>query len=542
MNKKSVLYARVSLEIQTQNDAVSIDQQIEQMQYLCQRNNWEATEVFIDHENYRATQQPKKGKIVNPSGERADRPRFLAMLETIKSGDVDIVLCWRDDRLVRHPRVAVALEDALDQGDMKRNGRPKIQVSDATGALIDRFTLSIKATIWREENKRRAERSMMGKVGTLKEGRWPGEYRRYGYKSVKVSGKRGRAIELDPETSPIVRDIFEMYDSGKTVVQIREYLINNQVPQIYLSLCKHDWSKALITRMLRSEAYLGKARWTFGDGTVFELDIPQIIEPELWQRVQKRMDRNKVLSTRNSKGVYLLQGLLKCGDCGNSMTVAREIDYSGGGYGYRCHTACHNPHEPHPNPYNHNGSKLDWAVWREIVDSGLKNPEIVREQIESRVSELQSRGEKTAAEILHIQRRLESIEGERAFYQKKAAQGIITEAEFDQRMRDTAEQIEHWTEELDRLRALMYEAERVESSLDYAEKLFSELRDRLDYLDCDPTTLARLPSEERTNILKERQKIIRLLVDKVTVNAKREVIIEGVIDGSESSNFDLRGS
>ena len=106
--------------------------------------------------------------IVNPSGERADRPHFLAMLEHIKVDAIDFVLCWRDDRLVRHPRVAVALEDALDQGDLRRNGREQIKVIDATGAIIDRFTLSIKATIWREENKRRAERSKMGKFGTLK--------------------------------------------------------------------------------------------------------------------------------------------------------------------------------------------------------------------------------------------------------------------------------------------------------------------------------------------------------------------------------------
>ena len=112
--------------------------------------------------------------MVNPSGERADRPNFLKMLELVKTGTIDVVLCWRDDRLVRHPRVAVALEDALDIGDKERPGKPKIAIYDATGAIIDRFTLSIKAAIWREENKRRAERTRMGKVGTLQEGRWPG--------------------------------------------------------------------------------------------------------------------------------------------------------------------------------------------------------------------------------------------------------------------------------------------------------------------------------------------------------------------------------
>jgi DNA invertase Pin-like site-specific DNA recombinase len=156
-------YARVSLEAQDSGDRASIAQQLTAMDELCERRKWQVIEVFIDRENYKATQSPKKGKSVNPSGERADRPAFVNMLETIKSGEIDIVLCWRDDRLVRHPRVAVALEDALDIGDSNRINKPKIEIRDATGAMIDRFTLSIKATIWREENKRRAERAMMGK-------------------------------------------------------------------------------------------------------------------------------------------------------------------------------------------------------------------------------------------------------------------------------------------------------------------------------------------------------------------------------------------
>ena len=128
-----VLYARVSdPKIQDADDKVSIDQQLADMRELCARNDWQIVAEFVDREYYKATQSPRKGKVVNPSGERADRPQFLAMLKVVKAGEADAVLCWRDDRLVRHPRVAVALEDALDIGDVQRNGRPKIEVKDAT--------------------------------------------------------------------------------------------------------------------------------------------------------------------------------------------------------------------------------------------------------------------------------------------------------------------------------------------------------------------------------------------------------------------------
>jgi DNA invertase Pin-like site-specific DNA recombinase len=156
---KALLYARVSdPKIQDTEDKVSIDQQLKDMRNLCERNGWEIAGEFVDKEYYRATQAPNKGKMVRPSGGRADRPQFLKMLEVIKAGDADIVLCGWYDRLVRHPRVAAALEDALDVGDITRNGKPRVEIRDAMGVIIDHFALSIEATILREENKCRAAR------------------------------------------------------------------------------------------------------------------------------------------------------------------------------------------------------------------------------------------------------------------------------------------------------------------------------------------------------------------------------------------------
>ena len=409
MSKRVVLYARVSDPVlQDGEDKVSINEQLADMRALCERNGWEVVGEFVDNKTYRATQYPRKGKIVNPSGERADRPEFLRMLEVVKTGRVDVVLCWRDDRLVRHPRVAVALEDALDIGDSRRNGRPPIEIMDATGAVIDRFTLQVKATVWREENKRRAERVRMGKEATLRAGRWPGQYRRWGYKCVKEPGKRGQKIVIDPETAPIVLKIYEMYDAGYSVAEIRQWLIENRVPQIYTMLQKHEWSMPLISRILRREEYLGRATWRFKDGTTITVPIPQIVPTDLFYRVQAKIERNKQRATRNAKGIYLLQGLARCGECGNGLSVSRSRNFKEG-YRYRCHTASHNAHEGHPQPHSFNGPALDWAVWRHLVDYGIKRPDLIAEQIEARLAELRIQREELKDEIAHARARLASI-------------------------------------------------------------------------------------------------------------------------------------
>ena len=546
MTQRVVLYARVSdPKLQDTGDKVSIDQQLADQRALCERNGWKIVGEFVDRENYKATQNPNRGKVVNPSGERADRPQFLAMLEVIKTGDIDIVLCWRDDRLVRHPRVAVALEDALDVGDARRNGKPKIEIRDATGATIDRFTLSIKATIWREENRRRAERIRMGWIATLQQGRWPGEYRRFGYRT-RRDGGRGRIIEVVEDEARVVRKIHEMFDAGAGVDAIRRYLIAEDIPQIKAS--KHAWDVNSIYRILHAEDYTGVATWKFKDGTRVSIEIPAIIDRALWERNQARIERNKQLSVRNSKGVYLLYGLAYCGDCGAKMGVHKKrYSYVGGKkrtfpipkYDYFCKAAKRYPDEPHPAPYSRYGPTLDWLVWRHIVDYGIKRPDLIREAVLARQAELQAQGDSVEGDIAHAHRRLAEIDQERAFYQRQAARGRITEVEFDARMEETEEARCYWESELERLRELRDNAAEVQAGLDYATRLLTAIQEKLPGIDIPYIELRKLPEQKRSEILRLRQEIIRALVDKVEVFASGEVKIWGLLDGSEAAQFEL---
>jgi DNA invertase Pin-like site-specific DNA recombinase len=541
-------YARVSSEGQDSGDKTSVQQQTAEMNALCERNGWRVVGVFVDKENYRATQSPKKGKIVNPSGERADRPQFLAMLDMVKAGNVDIVLCWRDDRLVRHPRVAVALEDALDIGDVHRNGKPKIEVRDATGAAIDRFTLGIKAAIWREENKRRAERTRMGKVATLQQGRWPNNYQRFGYTSFKEEGKRGRCIEIDEVQARAVRKIHEMYDAGVGTRDIRQYLISNNVEQEGHSERRYDWTPTVIYAILRAEDYTGIATWNFGDGTAMSIEIPTIISRDLWKRNQARLDRNRRLSTRNAKGVYLLQGLIYCGDCGRAMAIRRKKYYYEDGERHKYKSISHTyfccfpnryPELPHPRPFNRSGNMLDWLVWRYVVDNAITRPDVIRQQVEARQAELQAQSDSVDGEIAHARRKVSEVDQERAFYQRQAARGKITEVEFDQRMKETEEARVYWQEELTRLQELRDNTEKIQSGLDYTTELMLTLQEVLPEIDQTLEELKEMSEDKRDWVLKKRREILRALCNKVDVYADGRVVIEGLLDGSEAAQFDL---
>jgi hypothetical protein len=455
---------------------------------------------------------------------------------------------------MRHPRVAVALEDALDVGDVARNGRGKIAIHDATGATIDRFTLSIKAVIWREENKRRAERINMGKVGVLEKGRWPGRYGRLGYVVRREDGKRGCIIELgDPGEIQTVKDIFNWYDQGITTREIRKKLIKRGDRQSGRKKA-YKWSPEIILRMLRAEDYTGVAAWDFEDRT-FKIKIPAIVPRDQWERVQKRLDSNRQLSSRNSSRVFILQHLMECGECGAKVSPfvqryyyhrlasgkLKKYHYDTPRFYYRCTKADRHIGigVEHPHPYSWPGHDLEWSIWRYLVDKGIKRPDLIIEQVQARQRQLIEQGDSLDGDIGRARAKVVQINQERAFYQRQAARLKITEHEFDSHMDDTQEALDYWQGEIERLQELRDNAAKVRVGIDYTVRLLQSFEDRLGEIDLPPSELEKLPKEQQDTILGERQKIVRALCDKITIYANGRIVIDGLLDGSEHQQFEL---
>lgn len=144
----------------------------------------------------------------------------MALLNHIRTGQVDAVVCYRDDRLYRHERVVTALMDAVDEADRIR--KAPVEIHQATGK-IERDFMYLQAMIWRKENEARVARTVLGKMGTLKAGYWPGAYNRLGYKT--EPGPRGNRIVIDEPAAATVKAIFTWYDSGRGLTDISRLLI-----------------------------------------------------------------------------------------------------------------------------------------------------------------------------------------------------------------------------------------------------------------------------------------------------------------------------
>ena len=156
-----------------------------------------------------------------------------------------------------------------------------------------------------------AELSQKVKRG-LKESRIKGQFTGgptpYGYvvKDLKVY--------INEEQANIVRLMFNEYLSGKIIKDIVKLLKDRGVKNSYVK----DWTINSVSRVLRNPNYKG---CVFADDTCYTNIFPQIIDTEIFDEVNQRLQHSKRTSAHHKTEVnYLLSGKLICGKCGGLMT------------------------------------------------------------------------------------------------------------------------------------------------------------------------------------------------------------------------------
>lgn len=551
MTKQAAIYLRVSSERQAGDDKVSVDQQLEDCRAFCEHNGFTIVSVFEDKERYRKTRPPFKGKIVEPSAKYDDRPGFLALMAAIETGKIDVIVCFDSSRLGRHLRVLGTLANSLDIAMQDRNGRGQVEIYEASKRTrITRIMLGILISMAQDENETRVLRVKMGKKGTLQQGIWAGVYKRFGYSTIKEPGKRGVQIVANPKEAQAVELIFNLADKGKSLVSIRDELIARGIPQKANSgqNRKRDWTPGIIRKMLRSPDYKGEATYTFEDRQTFTVEIPQIISPEQWARVQRKMTERIQASTRNTKTTWAAcQHIAYCGECNNKLSVvtskfwyldkadgSRERkEYNPPQYSYRCAMGLQIKGEVPHSKLIHYGPSVDYAVWRKLADEVIKHPELIREQVMNRRAQLQAQGDNFDSEIARVERELREVGTGRDRLMSQLSRDIITEADFERVMIERNREKAYWQEELTRLKALRDDAAKTESDLEHAFRLLNNYEQRLKELDMPQKELKALPADKQIDILTERKQVIQSLCERVTVYSDGRILIDGMIDTSK---------
>jgi hypothetical protein len=143
----------------------------------------------------------------------------------------------------------------------------------------------------------------------------------------------------DTRIAPVIKEMFSMAANGKTVGDIRRYLVSNQIPtpSTYRGdkdeSC--DWNKTSITKILKNSVYIGHTVAQKHATASFK-SKKRIIRPESeWVEVKNTHEQitdeltfNKVqklvgVKQRANKSDFdnIFKGLLRCETCGASMSL-----------------------------------------------------------------------------------------------------------------------------------------------------------------------------------------------------------------------------
>ena len=437
---RAAIYARVSDKSQDGEDKTSIAEQTGDMEAYCESKGLTITARYQE-----------VGR-----GWSKKRPEFQRMLADARRGRFDTIVCWKSDRLSRGMYPAAALMEVVEAHQIRLEA-----VLDA----IDMKTFGLMAAIGKIELDNFRERSTMGKRGTAKQGRVPTGGVPYGYR-IRDDGR----FEVVEEQAEVVRRIFRMYvDERMGSYSIAVRLTDEGVPT---QSGKMLWLQSRVHHILRNATYTGT--WVYGryrhvsteDGmkvydqpkdTWIEIPVPQVVDDETWKRAQKLKQQRGTKAKRNTKVVYLLQHLLKCGECGRNFHAraswtttsvrkgkAYTYDLSTPRRYYMCNGMQSMRLRCREKPYIR-AEQLEEPIWRE-VKRVLQNPDL----IVAGIADLDSQeGVGMEEEIAQAERDLRRIQMEEDRAIRLFVSGKITEAQLDLQRRFITERLESARAKLD---------------------------------------------------------------------------------------------
>ena len=441
---RAAIYARVSDKSQDGEDKTSITEQTGDMEAYCESKGLTITARYQE-----------VGR-----GWSKKRPEFQRMLADARQGRFDVIVCWKSDRLSRGMYPAAALMEVVEAHQIRLEA-----VLDA----IDMKTFGLMAAIGKIELDNFRERSTMGKRGTAKQGRAPTGRLPYGYRI----GDDGRP-EVVEEQAEVVRRIFHMYvHEEMRAYSIAVRLTDEEIPT---QTGKLTWLQPRVHHILGNATYTGS--WVYGkyrhvsteDGmkvydqprdTWIEIPVPQVIDDKTWERAQKLKKQRSIKAKRNTKVLYLLQHLLKCGECGRNfhtrVSWTTTSVRNGKAYTYELTTPrryymCNGTQSLRlrcrEKPYIR-AEQLEEPIWSE-VKRVLQNPDLIVAGIATLDSQ---EGGGLEDEIAQAERDLRSIQMEEDRAIRLFVSGKITEAQLDLQRRFITERLESARAKLDDYRA-----------------------------------------------------------------------------------------
>ncbi len=329
---RAAIYCRLSKDDDLDGESASIANQRDMLEHYCEKQGWEVVEVYQD-DGY--------------TGLNMERPDLKRMIKAIERRQVNLVITKDLSRLGRnYLQTGYLIEDFFP-----RNGVRYIAMNDGIDTLRENNDIApfknILNEMYSKDISKKVHSSYLLKA---QKGEFTGCVAPFGYRKDPEDKNH---LLVDEETAPIVRQIFLWALEGHGPNFIRRRLEEQKVPcptwwnrergfrNVRTKWEKKDpvngrymWDFSVIKDILMNPVYTGaiasqKKDYRFKIGTIGEK------KPQDWIVVEERhepiVDRksfdivqDKLKSRqrpRQDGETSLFAGLIKCGECGKSLTI-----------------------------------------------------------------------------------------------------------------------------------------------------------------------------------------------------------------------------
>ena len=250
------------------------------------------------------------------------RKEFDRMIQDIKDGVVNEIICWKLDRLARNPEEAGIILGMLKRGEIKR-----IITSDRTYLSEDNALLSYidfgMADQYTRDLSKNVKRGLLTK---LKMGWYPSRAP-LGYLNTVIREKGENIIVSDPERFDMVKQMWQMMLTGRyTPPQISDIANNewNFKTRTTKKFAGKPLARASIYKSIfNNRFYCGFFEYPLGSGEWYKgLHKPMVTEEE-FERVQYLLGDDRA-RPRPLTRRFAFTGLMRCGHCGASITAEEK--------------------------------------------------------------------------------------------------------------------------------------------------------------------------------------------------------------------------
>ena len=299
----AVIYARYSSDSQRE---ASIEGQLRDCKDYAEKNGITVVGTYIDRAY---------------SAKTDDRPDFQRMIKDSGKKIFDVVLVWKLDRFARNRFDAVNYKYQLEKNGVHlvsamepiSQGPEGIMVESMLIGMAEYYSAELALKVARGERENALQCKYNGGVVPL------------GF----TIGKEDRLYHIDPETAPIVQEIFSRYADGEPAEKIAASLNERGLR----TRTGKPFVKNSFFQIFRNRRYIGEYRYK---DIVTPGGIPAIVDKDLFDRVQQRFEQNRIAHGRPAKEdvSYLLTTKLFCGKCGTLMGGESGTSHMGNTYYY----------------------------------------------------------------------------------------------------------------------------------------------------------------------------------------------------------------